>query len=232
MSDQIIPHRRPKDFSKTGDRDYTEASKSCEKTRYIQDLKHNLCECNPKARFNYVYGDTKVLMCIMYQENFKDLFVEYYSVEKEDDELILYYLAYSEGSSVNQPLYYWKNVNNLSLDELAIEITEKMQEHISIKLEANEKMRDGVSYFNSVMNKLCEQCNVKMETLLLNKLTIAEIVNGEINVKFSVNGRTVEEPVDLNIQEDRLYVLEEILRVTSVLNLQNPLQEIVVKRRI
>lgn len=61
---------------------------------------------------------------------------------------------------------------------------------------------------------------------------MAEIVNGEVNVKFSVNGRTVEEPVDLNIQEDRLYVLEEILRVTSVLNLQNPLHEIVVKRRI
>lgn len=61
---------------------------------------------------------------------------------------------------------------------------------------------------------------------------MAEIVNGEVNVKFSVNGRKVEDPVDLNIQEDRLYVLEEILRVTSVLNLQNPLQEIVVKRRI
>lgn len=61
---------------------------------------------------------------------------------------------------------------------------------------------------------------------------MAEIVNGEVNVKFSVNGRTVEEPVDLNIQENRLYVLEGILRVTSVLNLQNPLQEIVVKRRI
>lgn len=231
MSGQIIPHRRLIDLKEDEDKDYKELSQLFDEVRYIQDLKKSLGQFNSEA-LNYIYGDTEVLMCVMYKENKTCLFADYYSVQKYEDELILYYLAYSEGCSVNQPLYSWENINSQSLDELAIQITEKMQEHISIQLESNEKMIDKISHFNSVMNKLCEQCNVKMEAVILNKLTIAEIVNGEVNVKFLVNGKTVEEPVDLNIQEDRLYVLEEILRVISILNLENPLQEIVVKRRI
>lgn len=231
MSGQIIPHRRLIDLKEYEDKDYKELSQLFDEVRYIQDLKKSLSQFNSEA-LNYIYGDTEVLMCVMYKENKTCLFADYYSVQKYEDELILYYLAYSEGCSVNQPLYSWENINSQSLDELAIQITEKMQEHISIQLESNEKMIDKISHFNSVMNKLCEQCNVKMEAVILNKLTIAEIVNGEVNVKFSVNGRTVEEPVDLNIQEDRLYILEEILKVKSVLNMKNPLQQTVVKRRI
>ena len=131
-------------------------------------------------------------------------FSRHYFIKIKDNKMALF--------SDKEFLFEDKDVSSFTLKDLAFYMIEKIKNNFHSEMKESGYLSQRTGKINYLLREFCKQHDMFFEDIEYRKVSLEEIYNKEIKVKFNINNVLIEESIDLYINENRLDMLEEVLR--------------------
>lgn len=235
---KLASHRRPIVVDKTKsvkgkiENDDLENSKC--KNLSLNTLLMVLQNINP-VFFTFDKKKNHVLRATINYENSSDIFFQHYFIKSKH-----YFIKVKDNkitlSSDKEFLFENKDCSSFTLKDLAFYIIEKIKDNFYLQMQDSGYLFEKTAEINYLLRDFCKNNNIDFEDIEYKNVSLEEIYNKEIKVNFNINNVLIEEYLDLYIEENRLDMLEDVLKnkysVKEADEIKSLLQENVLKKEM